>query len=178
MKEAFQVKLRELKEKAETLGPATEESEEESEEASEATFTEGPFINEFAPTTEPEDLPSTSDVITDDFELTEMTTVMPTEYPDEEWNQEVVNDEAETGEESEEEEGDDEVPMAAKDQDEDEEGDEEEGPVSEEESSRTNILSRLMSERRKQRVKHWMKRGKAVKNMMKNWFNKRREDDM
>ena len=170
------MKLRELKEKAETLGPATEESEEESEEASEATFTEEPFIDEFAPTTEPEDLPSTSDVITDDFEPTEMTTVMPTEYPDEEWNQEVVNDEAETGEESEEEEGDDEVLMAAKDQDEDEEGDEEEGPVSEEESSHNT------SERRKQRMKHWMKRGKAmksqVKNVMKNWFNKRREDDM
>ena len=202
MKEAFQVKLRELKEKAEELGPGTEEelSAEESEEASEATFTDelitdGPFTDEFAPTisitTEPEELPSTPDVTTDQLEPTEMlstptTEVLPTEYPDEEWNQEVVNDEAQTGEESEEEEGEDEVPVAGAveeeddDDEEEEEGDEEEAPVSEEESSRINILSRLMSERRNQKMKHWMKRGKAMKSklksVMKNWFNKRRGD--
>ena len=179
MKEAFQVKLRELKEKAEKFGPSIEE--EESEAASAATFTEGPFTD--GPfTDESEELPSTPDVITDQLEPTEMlstptTEALPTDYPDEDWNQEVVNDEQQTG--------DDEVLSGGvneEDDDGDEEGeDEEDGPVSEEESSRVNILSRLMSERRKQRLKHWLKRGKAMKgqfkNVMKNWFNKRREEE-
>ena len=186
MKEAFQVKMRELKEKAEKLGPHIEEEESEEPTFTEGPFTDGPFTDEI--TADPEELPSTPDVITDQLEPTDMlstptTGVLPTEYPDEEWNQEVVNDEQQTGEESEEEEGEDEVLSGGvkEEDDEEEEGDEEEGPVSEEESSRVNILSRLMSERRKQRMKHWLKRGKAMKsnlkNVMKNWFNKRRDEN-
>ena len=174
MKEAFQVKLRELKEKAE-LGPSTEEelSEEESEVAPEETFTDGPFTD--GPFTDEFELPSTSDAITDQLKPTEMlstptTEEPPTEYIDGDWNQEVVNDEQQTGEESEEEDGEDEVipegPI-----------EEEEAAASEEESSQINVFSRMMSERKR----HMLKRGKAMKSKLKNalkkWFNKRREDN-
>ena len=165
------MKLRELKEKA--------------EEFTEGPFTDGPFTDEFTPTTsistDPEELSSTPDVFTDQpTEMLSTTEVLPTEYPGEEWEEgEVLNDEQQTGEESEEEEGEDEVSPeeSLNGGVGEEEGDEEEGPVSQEESSRINILSRLMSERRKQRMKHWLKRGKAMKNTFKNWFNKKRGDD-
>lgn len=155
MKEAFEVKLRELKGKAE-LGPGVEE------ELSEEESTEGPTMSI---TTEPEELPITSDVITDYFEPTEMEATPTTEYI----VQEVLNDEQETGEESEEKESEDEVlpeePM---------EGgigkeNEEEVPV-----SKINVLSRIMSSERK---RHWSKRGKAIKNKLKKWFQKRWGDD-
>lgn len=166
MKEAFEVKLREFKEKAE-LGPGAEEELSEEESKIESEETEEPFTDEFAPTmsitTEPEELPITSDVFTDYFEPTEMESTPTTEYI------EVLNDEQETGEEWEEKGSEDEVfpeePM---------EGgigkeNEEEVPV-----PKINVLSRIMSSERK---RHWSKRGKAIKNKLKKWFQKRWGDD-
>lgn len=174
MKEAFEVKLREFKEKAE-LGPGAEEelSEEESKIESEETVTEEPFTDEFGPTmsitTEPEELPITSDVITDFFEPTEMESTPTTEYI----GQEVLNDEQETGEESEEKEGEDEVLPEEPMEGEMGKENEEEVPVSKE-SSKINVLSRIMSSERK---RHWSKRGKAIKNRLKKWFQKRWGDN-
>lgn len=207
MKESFKVKLRELKEEEE-LGPGTEEEVANEETFTDGPFTDGPFTDEPAPTititTIPEEIPNTSEVITDQFEPTEMlstpgTEVLPTEYPDEdldgneEWSEEVVNDEQQASEESEEdsqeeEDDEDEVlpeePIAGGFEEEDE--DEDEGPVSEEhqvqeKSSKINILSRLMSERRNQKMKQWLKRGKAMKNEFKkgwkNWLKRHRGDE-
>lgn len=207
MKESFKVKLRELKEEEE-LGPGTEEEVASEETFTDGPFTDGPFTDEPAPTititTIPEEIPNTSEVITDQFEPTEMlstpgTEVLPTEYPDEdldgneEWSEEVVNDEQQASEESEEdsqeeEDDEDEVlpeePIAGGFEEEDE--DEDEGPVSEEhqvqeKSSKINILSRLMSERRNQKMKQWLKRGKAMKNELKkgwkNWLKRHRGDE-